>query len=232
MIKKFLTIFILSIAITAVVSGCKKKPANQANQSGNIPDINNQSNFATTSEEQAPPEEIIKYLENGEVDTSGWKTYRNEVLKLEMKYPPFLVVSTDQNSKILTISSYVINKETNQRFDNNWFIVFGKIVYHENMTPEQRRDYIIENIKLGNSNFSKIGKPEMEYEIINIDQGYIVYNISYTPGGYRPEAIVITKCHNLQYSMETYSDTTDFSQYDPKYINIFKAVLKTISFDE
>ena len=123
MIKKFLTIFILSIAIIAVVSGCKKKPANQADQSGNIPDINNQSNYATTSEEQAPPEEIIKYLENGEVDTSDWKTYRNEEYGFKIMHPKEWTIIKLSNSK----AGYVLKSEAYEPLIDGYVVHEGEI---------------------------------------------------------------------------------------------------------
>ena len=59
--------FIMILAISlAVVSGCKKQVSVNQNQS-----INQNQNTNT----------------NGEIDTSNWKTYRNEEFGFEFKYP-------------------------------------------------------------------------------------------------------------------------------------------------
>lgn len=77
--NKLIAIFIFALFALVLVSGCIKKQPEPA--------VNNTEPVATTTEEEKPPEEVIKYLENGEINTSDWQIYRNEDLGLAFSYP-------------------------------------------------------------------------------------------------------------------------------------------------
>lgn len=71
--SKNLIIFLTLTALIVVVSGCFKKPPvnNNANQNQNL-NANQNTNTSTTTTE---------------IDTSDWKTYRNEEYGFEFRYP-------------------------------------------------------------------------------------------------------------------------------------------------
>jgi len=79
-LNKKLTILLLIVSLGLAVSGCFKKPVEPVNQNQN------------TSTNQA-----------GEIDTSDWKTYRNEEYGFEFKYPEGWEVKINSDEQKITI---------------------------------------------------------------------------------------------------------------------------------
>lgn len=110
--NKRITIIILLLALMMVVSGCIKKQQESV--------VNNKTEpIATTTEPQILPEEVINYLENGEIDVSDWRTYKNQ-LGFTMKYPIFLETRKDD-----TYSKFGFQYAVNRDLNKNWWIYCG-----------------------------------------------------------------------------------------------------------
>lgn len=202
---KSLSFFILILATVVVVSGCDKKQT-----------VNNQGQGQENKNQQQenPLKEEIKYLPNGEVDTSDWKTYRNDYYKMEIKYPPFLKVS-DSEKKSFGFDLKV---------DPNYYYYFGEIIYFDEMGLKElksRMDYCI-----------KYYSDQPGFEEIKIKNGYIYYYIQKTKGGYTPSVTILWENGSLWGSTRVEDRNSTLENYNPKYIDIFKASLKTIKFDD
>ena len=84
--KLIFTIFALILG--ASLFGCAKKPAPVVNQNKNV---NINTNTATTTAATS----------TAEIDTSGWKTYRNEEYGFEFKYPEdWTIINNDFRKNI------------------------------------------------------------------------------------------------------------------------------------
>lgn len=205
----FIVPFFLLILITG--TGCTPKDANNTN------DQNPKSNGTP---KKASTTESIAYLPNGEVDTSDWKTYHNDHYDMEIKYPPFLdnVNSNNPNSKKIWIRSQLNQKGSLQ--DKNWNLQFGATLptFHGLSLKEKRERFINKDTR--NSTF----------EVIELDNGFIFYQHSKSKAGYVPGAQIFSKNKIFAGTILIYSDDLNFEEYDPKYIDTFKAMLKSIEF--
>ncbi len=172
--------------------------------------------FFNKSKEDNIKEEVsteIKYLDNGEIDTSDWKTYRNEVYGLTMKYPPFLNASKKDAKHF----RFGIEGDWNYHYYFHKFNIFDCLDLN---TMEERKQYFTEK-------YSE--KPG--YEQLDIRNGYAFFYYGHTKSGYRPTVNIIGKEYSLSALKEIYSQTPNFDKEDQKYIDIFKASIETIKFD-
>lgn len=209
---------ILILTVMAVVSGCvKKQPVkNQQKAAKKV------TTTAATSTVEVPPKEEIKYLPNGDVDISDWSTYRNDLYKIEIKYPPFLVISGGNDSDSFGIHGY-INKKTYQLNDSNWQMSFTQSYNKKGLSVQDNVKQILSSI----SDNYKIKKLDEIY----INNNYVIFQTWYAPPGFQIIANIVTEDYLLVGSLEIYSETDEFKEYDPKYINIFKSIVKNIKFD-
>ncbi len=202
MLKKF-TFLILTLAVLTVISGCGKEEVV----------INGNENQDTDSGEVIPREEI-KYLENGEIDTSDWLTFRSDILRLEIQYPEFLL--NHQNSESGFFGFYSPK-------DKNWDLQFGKTLPDFVDLPLEEKKQEFRDLEIRNDTF--------EESATNNGKGYIFYEVRKTFDGYRPGALILGERKIISCSIQIFDENTDFQEYDPKYIKVFKEVIKTIKFD-
>lgn len=214
--KKQTLLFILLLAVfTMAASGCTEQPKNnQTNNSNQQQEKQDQNKEEQKDDNKEEVSTEIKYLDNGEIDTGDWKTYRNEVYGLTMKYPPFLSTS----EKDAEYFRFGIEDNWNHHYYFQKFNIFDCLDLN---TIEERKQYCIEE-------YSE--KPG--YEKLDIENGYAFFYYGFTKGGYRPTADIISKKVSLSALKEMYSQTPNFDKEDQKYIDIFKASIETIKFDE
>ncbi|MFH1523091.1 MAG: hypothetical protein ABIE43_04725 [Patescibacteria group bacterium] len=200
----FLVIILIAVIALAGVLWYLNRPVN------NQPEPNNQGQEEQNQEEkQTHPEEVINYLENGEIDISNWSTYRNEVYKFEIKYPLFLRSYKNSTKKSF---GFDYKKNTNWNFFlSNTFPTFTDLSLEEKIN------------RFKNDTF----KNE-----IKIDSGYVLYGIEYTKGGYIPGALILGEKEILSAEFYLYDQSPEFTQYDPKYYEVFIKMLETSRFYE
>ena len=206
MMNKKIIILILILAVITVVSGCGKKKIE--------PVVNNNTKpIATTTEPEAPPEEVINYLENGEIDISNWKTYRNELYKFEIKYPEFLRQS-EINDKHYFDFDFAKDK--------NWDInIGGTFPTFLDLTIDEKIK------KIGN-----VDSRNESFKRIEIENGMILYEKSITKRGYGPGALILGKNQILYGSIQIFDENVHSSEHDPKYNKVFIRMLETAKFDK
>jgi hypothetical protein len=230
MSKKYVVILILFLSIMTVVSGCKKNKNNNSVENSNTqketkPNIiasSTNNKTATTTEKDTPLKEEIRYLTNGEIDTSDWKIYRNEKYKMEIKYP-FFLENVQQNEP--TSDSFWLRSQINKKqemWNKNWDIQFSQTLPDFQKISLKEKIKRFENNKIKNSSF----------EEIKIQNGLIFYQVDYSMEGYLPGVQIYSKNNILTGAIYIYGKNTDFDEYDQKYIKIFKTILKSIKFDE
>jgi len=88
--KKQILFLVMIIAVMGVVSGCRKTTEIiKQGVNSKVVEKNSQNiqETVSTTTKQVLLKEEIKHLPNGDIDISNWKTYRNEEMGVEMKYP-------------------------------------------------------------------------------------------------------------------------------------------------
>lgn len=206
---RFSLLFIAAFLISINISGCTNQSAN--NQLGTAnndqPDQRENGRGQTSS-----TTESIAYLPNGEVDTSDWKTYYNDHYDMEIKYPPFLEQYTKPGSD--SIFSFKFEE------DANWDIQFNSIFPNlQSLSLNEKKNRFI-NESTRNPTF----------EAIELDNCFIFYQHNKTKSGYRPGAQIFSSDSIIVGNIQIYSTEYSFEEYDPKYIDAFKAMLESIEF--
>jgi hypothetical protein len=107
-----IVIFII-IIIGVIFYGAKltKKPAPIVEEKKEIPLYEITTNTSTLTETKEKQETTKEEQKITEIDTSNWKTYRNEELGFEIKYPPdYKIVETEDSSSVyLSIDKKIIS---------------------------------------------------------------------------------------------------------------------------
>jgi len=142
--KKQIILLVMVIAVAGVVSGCEKKTTEIIKQSGNnkVVEDNGQNirEIASTTVGQILPKEEIKYLLNGDIDIINWKTYRNEEMGVEMKYPgDWTFVNEPGNSRVHFYYDGIERDEFSP-FDFGEAMFVGKVL-KENWVEDKTNKY-------------------------------------------------------------------------------------------
>jgi len=232
--KYYHTIIILMIAST-VVSGCgrnnaaKNEPADNSIKTGStsegilvdIDKIATSSADISSTTTQIQPKEEIKYLPNGDVDISDWKTYKNELIGFEMKYPGFWTILEENEYPRVHFYYDGIERDQLYPFD------YGEAIWIQKIKKE---DWIENKIE----KFEKIK--------INGVYGKIYKNI---PGGQEPgsaalfmDEIIIQK-NNYFYFIQLYVKRPSAKEADknieewlmPVNQKVFDKILTTFIFN-
>jgi hypothetical protein len=213
MSKKYIIFFSL-LLLAMLVSGCVR-----------IPSANNKNlNQGTSKQPEATTtvtvmKDEIKYLPNGEIDMSGWKTYRSDYYKMNIKYPPFLSVGVGSGE----MEDALIFDYKN---DWNYICDFGKYLIF--------KDKNINNVEDKKREIKEDYGKKIGFMEIKVKNGFVYYFIDKSLGGYEPTMIAFSNKNSTEAMSgikEIYSQSPNFPEYDPKYIKIFKTMLQTIEFD-
>ncbi|MFA5026150.1 MAG: PsbP-related protein [Candidatus Shapirobacteria bacterium] len=128
MSKKFtITTLVLLASLGLVVSGCIKKPVAQpVNQNTNA-----NTNVATTTAASSS-----RALAEEEIDTSNWRTYRNEEYGFEFKYPGEWVVF-DYENKLNNLILSMENESFGYPYGSEGDIRFSVRVYKSSLNLKE-----------------------------------------------------------------------------------------------
>ncbi|MBN1409082.1 MAG: hypothetical protein JW956_14880 [Calditrichaceae bacterium] len=237
MTKSYITPLLFILFFTIVFSGCS---IIKQNKQTDIKIINNQQNqnhinesvttsqsdiLATGTAEKMSEAESIKYLPNGEIDISNWKTFKDNKLGFEIKYPPFL----EMKDRSLT-RFYVWKYAVDYKIDINWdlqCVQAGNGNYLYNLSYDERVKQLEDEFKTGD-----------DYQKIDLSNGIILYS----EFDNREKGVI----HNLYLLRGMILNTNDFVMYcnneifeknameqesqNDKYGKVFKAMLKTFRF--
>ncbi len=210
-IYKHFSIFVLFIAIVAVVSGCGRKNEPIADK----PATEKSSEIGEAEKATSSSEVAETATSTAGTDTSDWKTYRNNALKFRVNYPTFLQLSDDSamenNQYMFWFTSPI---------DKTWDVQFST-TYIGDRTLSLDEKY---------KKFIKIFSRDHNFKEFKIDNGYIFYSITWTKGGYSPGALIFSDDSILFASLEVYDEKdNNLTKYD-RYIEDFLKILKTSKF--
>ena len=203
--KKILTIttLILLASLGLVVSGClKKEPGTNTNTN-----INQNVNTDQQAEE---------------IDTSNWKTYRNEEYGFEFKYPGDVFLGQE-------LSFLDINHDSSLMFGNGWFEVLQS---RYNSIKSARNDILDVIDDQASTNFISDSNSFLHMVIGEQQRGLKVKVNFYHPDGnsgsillYTPVRFILVK------DLESEKMIGYWSQDDIGDITLWNKIFETIKFD-
>jgi len=209
MANKKISNLILLLTVVAVFSGCAQKPATKPTQ--NIDD-SVQAEIATTTDNQQQEAVNMKELEinNSDIDTSDWQTYRNEVYGFEVKFPASL--SARDWSEYARDWVLYLNIGKNEKI-NDGAVNFGifrnvnKFDKDKILLPIPRDDLIVENVYIGEDNIPAF---KVTVNFLSVDSS------------------VNSEIYYFEYSNRLYQISYDKNKTNKLDFNDFDKILKSI----